>query len=491
VSEPVESPAEPPFLAWEHLSASSPPELRRWLNSGKPVALHADLMMVAVPNIFTRNQLEVRFRPEIEHILAEFFGRNVHLAVLVDDSLEPSGAEDYDIQPPHDDEPSGHRADAVERSTGTNGLTPPAGYDLEGRMEGDPFRPRREVDARLNPKYTFETFVIGSSNRFAHAAAIAVAESPGKSYNPLTIYGDSGLGKTHLLHALGHYVRSYFDRVRVRYVSTEELTNDFINAISQNKGVEFRRRYRDVDVLLIDDIQFLEGKEQTQEEFFHTFNTLHNAQKQIVMTSDRPPKLLENLEPRLRSRFGWGLITDVQPPDLETRIAILRKKAGQERLVAGPEVLEFIASRIQTNIRELEGALIRVTAFASLNRQPVDLALAEQVLKDLIPDGAEAQITTSMIMAQTASYFDVTIDDLCGQSRTHTLVGARQIAMYLCRELTDLSLPKIGAQFGGRDHTTVMHAERKIKTLMGERRSVFNQVTELTARIRQQATATR
>jgi chromosomal replication initiator protein len=489
VSEPVESPVEPPFLAWEHLSASSPPELRRWLNSGKPVALHADLMMVAVPNIFTRNQLEVRFRPEIEHILAEFFGRSVHLAVLVDDSLEPSAAEDYDIHPPRDDEPTSHHAAADDRSGATNGLTPPAGY--ESRVDTDPFRPRREVDARLNPKYTFETFVIGSSNRFAHAAAIAVAESPGKSYNPLTIYCDSGLGKTHLLHALGHYVRSYFDRVRVRYVSTEELTNDFINAISQNKGVEFRRRYRDVDVLLIDDIQFLEGKEQTQEEFFHTFNTLHNAQKQIVMTSDRPPKLLENLEPRLRSRFGWGLITDVQPPDLETRIAILRKKAGQERLVAGPEVLEFIASRIQTNIRELEGALIRVTAFASLNRQPVDMALAEQVLKDLIPDGAEAQITTSMIMAQTASYFDVTIDDLCGQSRTHTLVGARQIAMYLCRELTDLSLPKIGAQFGGRDHTTVMHAERKIKTLMGERRSVFNQVTELTARIRQQATAAR
>ena len=352
-------------------------------------------------------------------------------------------------------------------------------------MEG--FRTRRESDSRLNPKYTFETFVIGGSNRFAHAAAIAVAENPGKSYNPLTIYGDSGLGKTHLLHALGHYVRNYFDRVRVRYVSTEELTNDFINAISQNKGADFRRRYRDVDVLLIDDIQFLEGKEQTQEEFFHTFNTLHNAQKQIVMTSDRPPKLLENLEPRLRSRFGWGLITDVQPPDLETRIAILRKKAAQERLVAGPEVLEFIASRIQTNIRELEGALIRVTAFASLNRQQVDLALAEIVLKDLIPEGGEAQITTGMIMAQTASYFDITIDDLCGQSRTHVLVTARQIAMYLCRELTDLSLPKIGQQFGGRDHTTVMHADRKIRTLMAERRSVFNQVTELTNRIKQQA----
>ena len=495
MSEPPESTAESPFQAWEHLRSSSPPELRRWLNTGKPVALHADLMMVAVPNIFTRNQLEVRFRTDIEATLAEFFGRNVHLAVLVDDSLD-AGDTGPAYAPPAEPEPDpgteGHRPLLPEPSAaGPNPLVTPGYADYDGGNGADPYRPRRETDVRLNPKYTFETFVIGSSNRFAHAAAIAVAESPGKSYNPLTIYGESGLGKTHLLHALGHYVRSYGDRVRVRYVSTEELTNDFINAISQNKGVEFRRRYRDVDVLLIDDIQFLEGKEQTQEEFFHTFNTLHNAQKQIVMTSDRPPKLLENLEPRLRSRFGWGLITDVQPPDLETRIAILRKKAGQERLVAGPEVLEFIASRIQTNIRELEGALIRVTACASLNRQPVDLVLAEQVLKDLIPDGAEAQITTAMIQAQTATYFDVTIEDLCGQSRTHTLTGARQIAMYLCRELTDLSLPKIGAQFGGRDHTTVMHAVGKIRNLMGERRSVFNQVTELTGRIRQQASASR
>ena len=496
MSEPPQSTAEPPFRAWEHLRSSSPPELRRWLNTGKPVALHADLMMVAVPNIFTRNQLEVRFRTDIESTLAEFFGRNVHLAVLVDDSLDTGDtALAYAPEPEPDPSLDGHRPTLVDGpGASANGSVAPGytEYDgVNGSSGADPYRPRREADVRLNPKYTFETFVIGSSNRFAHAAAIAVAESPGKSYNPLTIYGESGLGKTHLLHALGHYVRSYGDRVRVRYVSTEELTNDFINAISQNKGVEFRRRYRDVDVLLIDDIQFLEGKEQTQEEFFHTFNTLHNAQKQIVMTSDRPPKLLENLEPRLRSRFGWGLITDVQPPDLETRIAILRKKAGQERLVAGPEVLEFIASRIQTNIRELEGALIRVTAFASLNRQPVDLVLAEQVLKDLIPDGAEAQITTAMIQAQTATYFDVTIEDLCGQSRTHTLTGARQIAMYLCRELTDLSLPKIGAQFGGRDHTTVMHAVGKIRNLMGERRSVFNQVTELTGRIRQQASASR
>ena len=278
--------------------------------------------------------------------------------------------------------------------------------------------------------------MIGNSNRFAHAAAVAVAEAPGKAYNPLMIYGDSGLGKTHLLHAVGHYIRNYYDRVRVKYVSTEELTNDFINAVSDNRTADFRRQYRDVDVLLIDDIQFLEGKIQTQEEFFHTFNTLHTAQKQIVLTSDRPPKALEALEPRLRSRFEWGLMTDIQPPDLETRIAILRKKAAAERLTAGPDVLEFIASKIQTNIRELEGALIRVTAFASLNRQEVDLALAEVVLRDLIPEGAETQISSTAIMTNVADYFGITVEELCGQSRTHVLVTARQIAMYLCRELT-------------------------------------------------------
>ncbi|HEX8510819.1 MAG TPA: chromosomal replication initiator protein DnaA [Propionibacteriaceae bacterium] len=486
--------------------------------------------MVAVPNNFTRNQLEGRFREDIEAMLTSFFHRSMQFAVIVDDTLSLSGFDETDNEQPHlDADAQPHRVDGHDRrhelagrdqhgrgfdfatgdssderpadsgqfgntnrgdlrfrgpSAGDGGASPPQHNESS---QFDSGRPRKEADARLNSKYSFETFVIGSSNRFAHAAAVAVAENPGKSYNPLTIYGDSGLGKTHLLHALGHYVRNYFQKVRVRYVSTEELTNDFINAISQNKGVEFRRRYRDIDVLLIDDIQFLEGKEQTQEEFFHTFNTLHNAQKQIVMTSDRPPKLLENLEPRLRSRFGWGLITDVQPPDLETRIAILRKKAAQERLTAGPDVLEFIASKIQTNIRELEGALIRVTAFASLNRQQVDMALAEVVLKDLIPEGGETQITSGMIMAQTAAYFGLAIDDLCGQSRTHMLVTARQIAMYLCRELTDMSLPKIGQQFGGRDHTTVMHADRKIRTLMAERRSVFNQVTELTNRIKQQA----
>ncbi|HEY6795443.1 MAG TPA: chromosomal replication initiator protein DnaA [Kineosporiaceae bacterium] len=341
--------------------------------------------------------------------------------------------------------------------------------------------------ARLNPKYTFETFVIGASNRFAHAAAVAVAEAPAKAYNPLFVYGESGLGKTHLLHAIGHYAHSLYPGVRVRYVNSEEFTNDFINSIRDDKASAFQRRYRDVDVLLIDDIQFLQGKVQTQEEFFHTFNTLHNANKQVVITSDLPPKQLAGFEERMRSRFEWGLITDVQPPDLETRIAILRKKAIGERLQVRDDVLEYIASKISTNIRELEGALIRVTAFASLNRQQVDLSLAEIVLKDLIPADDTPEITTATIMAQTAAYFGLTIEDLCGSSRSRVLVNARQIAMYLCRELTDLSLPKIGQQFGGRDHTTVIHADRKIRTLMAERRSIYNQVTELTNRIRQTA----
>jgi chromosomal replication initiator protein len=343
-----------------------------------------------------------------------------------------------------------------------------------------------EPTARLNPKYLFDTFVIGASNRFAHAAAVAVAEAPAKAYNPLFIYGESGLGKTHLLHAIGHYARSLYPGTRVRYVSSEEFTNEFINSIRDGKADAFRKRYRDMDILLVDDIQFLASKESTQEEFFHTFNTLHNANKQIVLSSDRPPKQLVTLEDRLRNRFEWGLITDVQPPELETRIAILRKKAVQEQLNAPPEVLEFIASRISRNIRELEGALIRVTAFASLNRQPVELGLTEIVLKDLIPGGEDAapEISATAIMAETAQYFGLTVDDLCGSSRSRVLVTARQIAMYLCRELTDLSLPKIGAQFGGRDHTTVMHADRKIRALMAERRSIYNQVTELTNRIK-------
>ncbi|GAA0351450.1 chromosomal replication initiator protein DnaA [Streptomyces blastmyceticus] len=365
---------------------------------------------------------------------------------------------------------------------------PPASGGGSGSLSSKPASSAgaAEPTARLNPKYLFDTFVIGASNRFAHAAAVAVAEAPAKAYNPLFIYGESGLGKTHLLHAIGHYARSLYPGTRVRYVSSEEFTNEFINSIRDGKADAFRKRYRDMDILLVDDIQFLASKESTQEEFFHTFNTLHNANKQIVLSSDRPPKQLVTLEDRLRNRFEWGLITDVQPPELETRIAILRKKAVQEQLNAPPEVLEFIASRISRNIRELEGALIRVTAFASLNRQPVDLGLTEIVLKDLIPGGEDAspEITAPAIMAATADYFGHTVEDLCGASRSRVLVTARQIAMYLCRELTDLSLPKIGAQFGGRDHTTVMHADRKIRALMAERRSIYNQVTELTNRIK-------
>ncbi|WP_190819815.1 chromosomal replication initiator protein DnaA [Saccharopolyspora pogona] len=357
--------------------------------------------------------------------------------------------------------------------------------------QGQPFTAPKHApptsQTRLNAKYTFDTFVIGSSNRFAHAAAVAAAEAPARAYNPLFIWGESGLGKTHLLHAVGHYAQRLFPGMRVRYVSTEEFTNDFINSLRDDRQVAFQRRYRDVDVLLVDDIQFLEGKEGTQEEFFHTFNTLHNSNKQIVVSSDRPPKGLRTLEDRLRTRFEWGLITDIQPPELETRIAILRKKAAQDRMNAPADVLEFIASRIERNIRELEGALIRVTAFASLNRQPVDLQLAEIVLRDLIPDSQTPEITPPTIMAVTADYFSVTIDDLCGPGKTKALAQARQIAMYLCRELTDSSLPKIGQYFGGRDHTTVMYADKKIRKEMAERRRVYEHVQELTARIKQQS----
>ncbi|MGW0942697.1 chromosomal replication initiator protein DnaA [Streptomyces sp. NPDC002623] len=375
-----------------------------------------------------------------------------------------------------------HRGGPGQHGPGQHGPGAPGSSAAQSSPKAGPGEPT----ARLNPKYLFDTFVIGASNRFAHAAAVAVAEAPAKAYNPLFIYGESGLGKTHLLHAIGHYARSLYPGTRVRYVSSEEFTNEFINSIRDGKGDSFRKRYREMDILLVDDIQFLADKESTQEEFFHTFNTLHNANKQIVLSSDRPPKQLVTLEDRLRNRFEWGLITDVQPPELETRIAILRKKAVQEQLNAPPEVLEFIASRISRNIRELEGALIRVTAFASLNRQPVDLGLTEIVLKDLIPGGDDStpEITSTAIMSATADYFGLTIEDLCGSSRGRQLVTARQIAMYLCRELTDLSLPKIGALFGGRDHTTVMHADRKIRNLMAERRSIYNQVTELTNRIK-------
>jgi chromosomal replication initiator protein len=439
---------------------------RAWLRLTKPLALVQDTVVLATPNDFARDVLDTRLRPLVVDALSRELAQDVRVAVTVESetpepAAEPaSGVSGVEEDPyPVDDEP----------------LPPPTSITKRGESD------------RLNPKYQFETFVIGSSNRFAHAAAVAVAEAPAKAYNPLFIYGDSGLGKTHLLHAIGHYTRALVPGSRVRYVSSEEFTNDFINSIRDGRGEMFRKRYRNIDVLLVDDIQFLENKEQTQEEFFHTFNTLHNANSQIVISSDRTPKQLVTLEDRLRNRFEWGLITDVQPPELETRIAILRKKAAAERLDAPAEVLEFIASKISSNIRELEGALIRVTAFASLNRQAVDLALAEIVLKDLIADAAGPEITASTIMAQTAAYFSISMEDLCGSSRSRVLVQARQVAMYLCRELTELSLPKIGQHFGGRDHTTVMHADRKIRSLMAERRSVYTQVSELTNRIKSQA----
>jgi chromosomal replication initiator protein len=449
------------------------PQQRAFVDLTKPLGLVGDTALIAAPNDFTKDVLETRLRPLVVQALSATLGRDIKLAVTVDTSIAPAL-----------DDATDEVADATYADE--SGDLAQQEPDLPEQRPGAGAPGTKAEDARLNAKYTFDTFVIGSSNRFAHAAAVAVAEQPARAYNPLFIYGGSGLGKTHLLHAIGHYTRTLYKGTRVRYVSSEEFTNEFINSIRDDKAAAFQRRYRDVDVLLIDDIQFFSGKVQTQEEFFHTFNTLHNANKQIVITSDLPPKQLQDFEDRMRSRFEWGLITDVQPPDLETRIAILRKKSVQERLVAPPEVLEYIASKISSNIRELEGALIRVTAFASLNRQPVDLTITEIVLKDLFPSEAGPEITAAQIMAAAASYFGVTVDDLCGSSRSRVLVTARQIAMYLCRELTDLSLPKIGQAFGGRDHTTVMHADRKIRQLMAERRSLFNQVTDLTSRIKSQ-----
>lgn len=451
-----------------------PAQQRAFVTLTQPLGLVGDTALVAAPNEFTKDVLETRLRPIVVRALTNTIGQDVRLAVTVDPTITPAVDEtttDEMADATYADDPvAPMSADPLQESTRPGTGSPDT----------------RSGDGRLNDKYVFDTFVIGSSNRFAHAAAVAVAEQPARAYNPLFIYGGSGLGKTHLLHAIGHYTRTLYKGTHVRYVSSEEFTNEFINSIRDDKAAAFQRRYRETDVLLVDDIQFLSGKVQTQEEFFHTFNTLHNANKQIVITSDLPPKQLQEFEDRMRSRFEWGLITDIQPPDLETRIAILRKKTKHERLVAPPEVLEYIASKITTNIRELEGALIRVTAFASLNRQPVDLTITEIVLKDLLPSETGPEITAAQIMAATAQYFGVTVDDLCGASRSRVLVTARQIAMYLCRELTDLSLPKIGQAFGGRDHTTVMHADRKIRQLMAERRSLFNQVTDLTSRIKSQ-----
>ncbi|MGX5717216.1 chromosomal replication initiator protein DnaA [Arthrobacter sp. MAHUQ-56] len=439
------------------------PRQRGFVILAQAQGLIGSTLLVAVPNELTREVLQTQVKDALDDALHNVFSEDIRCAIDVDTDLVPIHEEPEPVV-----EPSFAPDQLIEQKP--QPMLPSTSHEF----------------GRLNPKYVFDTFVIGSSNRFAHAAAVAVAEAPAKAYNPLFIYGDSGLGKTHLLHAIGHYARRLYSGIRVRYVNSEEFTNDFINSIRDDEGASFKTTYRNVDVLLIDDIQFLAGKDRTLEEFFHTFNSLHNNNKQVVITSDQPPKLLAGFEDRMKSRFEWGLLTDIQPPELETRIAILRKKALSEGLSAPDDALEYIASKISSNIRELEGALIRVTAFASLNRQPVDVALAEMVLKDLITDDGAEEITSSQILQQTADYFKLSMEELCSKSRTRTLVTARQIAMYLCRELTDMSLPKIGQELGGRDHTTVIHADRKIRELMAERRVIYNQVTELTNRIKQQ-----
>ncbi|GAA1966479.1 chromosomal replication initiator protein DnaA [Amycolatopsis minnesotensis] len=537
-------------VVWEQVvkelsNGTLSPQQRAWMRVTRPIGLLDGTALLAAPSDFAKEAIERALREPITHALSRRLGRAVSLAVKVDasepgpppgpppvypssparvenggrpatgeppkmppidDGMLPPARRARPLQPapepPRDERPrhtagpdSSDRSDGADEEVDEEGEALAAAQDIWPMFSGQPIAGQpytapaqpQTSKTRLNEKYNFDTFVIGASNRFAHAAAFAVAEAPSRAYNPLFIWGESGLGKTHLLHAVGHYAQRLFPGMRVRYVSTEEFTNDFINSLRDDRKVAFQRRYRDIDILLVDDIQFLEGKEGTQEEFFHTFNTLHNTNKQIVVSSDRPPKRLETLEDRLRTRFEWGLITDIQPPELETRIAILRKKAGQDRLAVPGEVLEFIAARIAANIRELEGALIRVTAFASLNQQPVDVGLAEIVLRDLIPDSQAPEISASVIMGATADFFDVTLDELCGPGKTKALATARQIAMYLCRELTDMSLPKIGQTFGGRDHTTVMHADKKIRKEMAERRRIYDQVQELTSRIKQRA----
>jgi chromosomal replication initiator protein len=465
------------------------PMLQGFLNLVEPKGIAAGTFYLEVPNDFTASMLNQRMRVSLLSAMSAIDAPSpvTSFYVVVNPELE-------EIRQPEVQPVGGGLAGAglgMGGGLGGGALTAvgdgPAGTDLPATSAAifDTTNPDRPRDARLNPKYSFDSFVIGQSNRFAHAAAVAVAEAPAKAYNPLFIYGDSGLGKTHLLHAIGHYAMSLYPGIRVRYVSSEEFTNDFINSIANNRGSLFQQRYRNIDILLIDDIQFLQGKAETQEAFFHTFNTLHDHNKQVVITSDVPPKHLTGFEDRMRSRFEWGLITDVQAPDLETRIAILRKKAQNEHLQVPDDILEYMASKVSSNIRELEGTLIRVTAFASLNRTPVDMPLVQTVLKDLITDDTDNVVAPVDIITATADYFKLTVDDLYGSSRSQAVATARQIAMYLCRELTSLSLPKIGQLFGNRDHTTVMYANKKISELMKERRSIYNQVTELTARIKQ------
>ena len=434
---------------------------RTWLAALAPRSFDGELLVVDAPSTLVRDRVETRFLPLLAAVASDAVGHEVTIKMEVAPPASATIVEDDRPASPvtpltHGDRPLTRRPDISEVA----------------------------FEAGLDTRYIFDAFVIGSSNRFAHAAALSVAEMPARSYNPLFIHGGAGLGKTHLLHAIGNYVLENFPGRYVRYVSTETFMNEFVDAIRNNTTAAFKRRYRECDVLLIDDVQFMEGKESLQEEFFHTFNHLYGASKQVVLTSDRPPKSIATLEDRLRSRFLSGLTTDVQPPELETRLAILRKKAEREPVPVPDEVLEFIAINVKDNIRELEGALIRVTAFGSLNHQPLSRELAEHVLSDIVSAGQPRQVTAAMILDATASTFGFTVDDLCGASRRRPLVIARQIGMYVFRELTDFSYPAIAREFGGRDHTTVMHAVDKIASLMKERRQIYDQVTELIVRIK-------
>ena len=441
---------------------------RTWLSGVRPERLDEETWVLTTPSTLVRDRIEGRFLSLLGAAAAEVVGHPVQIVLTV--TAAPPRPQTLDLA-------TGHDAARV-------GSSPSSEPVLARAHAGVRRSPGIPEPSGLDPRYTFDAFVIGSSNRFAHAAAMSVAETPAGSYNPLFVHGGAGLGKTHLLHAIGNYVTENFGGRHVRYVSTETFMNDFVDAIRTSSTTAFKRRYRECDVLLIDDVQFMEGKEALQEEFFHTFNHLYGAAKQIVLTSDRPPRSIATLEDRLRSRFMSGLITDVQPPELETRLAILQKKAERELVPVPDDVLEFIATNVKDNIRELEGALIRVSAYGSLNRQPLTRELAEHVLADLLSAAQPRRITPQLILQTTADTFGFSVEDLCGPSRRRPLVIARQISMYVFRELTDFSYPAIAREFGGRDHSTVIHAVDKIAALMKERRQIYDQVTELILRIK-------
>jgi chromosomal replication initiator protein len=433
-----------------------------WFQSVRPLRFQHDVLVLGVPSALAAERIRSAYHPMLDDALRGATGRDVAVEFLVDTDART----DDDVRP----EPSSAPAELVVEPTPA-----PSASASESTW----------ASGTLNPRYTFDQFVIGASNRFAHAAALSVAEAPSQAYNPLFIYGPAGLGKTHLLQAIGHHVRSLYPKKRVRYVSTESFMNDFVEAIRERTRMPvFKRRYRELDVLLIDDIQFLERTQELQEEFFHTFNQIHNEGGQIVISSDRSPKSIATLEDRLRTRFEWGLITDVQPPEFETRLAILRKKAGSESLDVPDEVLGFIASYVRDHIRELEGALIRVAAYSSLNRAALSEEVARTVLADLLPATKPRAITADLILVETAKMFGFTVDELCGKSRRRPLVTARQISMYVMREVTDFSYPRIAEAFGGRDHTTVMYAVDKIRGQMTERHVTFEQVSDLIGRVR-------